>query len=133
MSTFNRFEEIDAWKLSREICKELYVLFEKGKLKNDYTLWNQINASSGSVMDNIAEGKERGGTKEFIQFLSFAKGSCGETRSQLYRMFDRKYIDEKLFTELLQKVEQCSRKINSLMAYLQGSSINGGKYRFDPS
>ncbi|MFI5202930.1 MAG: four helix bundle protein [Flavobacteriales bacterium] len=130
MSKFVRFEEIESWKLLRELSRDLHDLFGNGKFKNDYTLWNQINGSSGSIMDNIAEGQERGGRKEFIQFLSFAKGSCGETRSQLYRMLDRKYINEGEFSILVEKAEHCSRKINNLMTYLQGTTIQGGKFRF---
>ena len=86
------FEELEIWKKSRKTCQEIYDLTEQGKFKNDFGLKRQINDSSGSCMDNIAEGFERGGNKELIQFLYISKGSIGETRSQLYRAMDRGYI-----------------------------------------
>ena|SRR5688572_865806 len=127
--SFNRFEEIESWKLARQLCAELYSIYESGKMKNDFSLWNQINSASGSVMDNIAEGFERDGNKELVQFLSYAKGSCGEVRSQLYRLLDRKYISDEQYNELLNKAEQCSKKINSLMTYIKGSGFVGKKFK----
>ena len=88
----NGFEELDVWKLAREICNEVWIIIESTSLSNDYSLKNQMNASSGSIMDNIAEGFERNGNRELIQFLSIAKASCGELRSQLYRCLDREHI-----------------------------------------
>jgi four helix bundle protein len=95
MATIKSFEDIESWKKAREVCSLLGKLIDEGKFKNSFRLINQIEGSSGSVMDNIAEGFERGTRAEFIQFLGYAKGSCGELRSQLYRALDRAFITEK--------------------------------------
>lgn len=95
MATVKQFEDLEIWKLSRILCHDINTIANATKLRTDYKLYGQIDGSSGSVMDNIAEGFERNGNREFIQFLSIAKASCGETRSQLYRVFDRNYIDNK--------------------------------------
>ena len=84
MDTFKTFEDIEAWQLARKLAKEVFFIIKGKSFANDFGLINQMKDSSGSVMDNIAEGFERGGNREFIQFLSFAKGSCGELRSQLF-------------------------------------------------
>jgi four helix bundle protein len=81
MSMVKRFEDLEIWQLAREISKDVYKITYKESIKYDFSLIDQLRRSSGSIMDNIAEGFERDGNKEFIQFLSVAKGSAGETRS----------------------------------------------------
>ncbi len=112
MSTWKYFEDIEVWQLAREFNNDVFRITQYNGLSTDYRLKDQINGSSGSIMDNIAEGFERGGNKEFINFLSISKGSSGEARSQLYRIFDRDYISEKEFIELKQKVLNISGKIS---------------------
>ena len=129
MGTIRKFEDLEIWQLSRELCKEIYNIIQGTDLKNNFKLCSQIDSSSGSIMDNIAEGFERNGTREFIQFLSIAKASCGETRSQLYRVFDRNFINQELFETLLERTETLSKKINSFIKYLKITDLKGTKYK----
>lgn len=125
MATIKRFEEIEAWKVSRELCDKLSSIIEAGSFRNSYKLIGQIEGSAGSVMDNIAEGFERGTKGEFIQFLGYSKGSCGEFRSQLYRAFDRKYLTQEEFDELYKMAVRISAMLQKLIEYLQKTEIKG--------
>jgi four helix bundle protein len=132
MATFKSFEEIEVWQKARALSSRIYNLTLEGTFSRDYKLRDQINASSGSIMDNIAEGFERDGTREFIQFLSIAKGSSGETRSQLYRALDRGHISEEVFDSLLSEILIINRQLSSLMKYLAGSGMKGNKFIQEP-
>ena len=125
MATIKSFEDIESWKQARIVCKKTGDLIDAGKFNKSYRLISQIEASSGSIMDNIAEGFERGTRAEFIQFLGYAKGSCGEVRSQLYRALDRSYINQSEFDELKTALMQISGLIQKFISYLQQSDING--------
>lgn len=129
MSTVKRFEDLEVWKIARELCQEVYQLTSQESFSKDFGLKNQINNSSGSVMDNIAEGFERDGSKEFSQFLAISKGSCGECRSQLYRALDRNYISQDQFELTSQKTIDLGRKIANFMNYLKSSELKGNKYK----
>ena len=100
MATITRFEDLEIWQEARRLATEINKICIETELKTDYRFKDQIKASSGSVMDNIAEGFERNGNIEFRQFLSIAKGSAGETRSQLYRVLDFNYINQDKFNLL---------------------------------
>lgn len=129
MSTIKKFEDLDVWQMARVLCQEVYMLTLREAFSKDFGLRNQISNSSGSVMDNIAEGFERDGNKEFSQFLSIAKASCGESRSQLYRALDRNYITQEQFELISQKTIDLGRKISNLMTYLKNSEIKGNKFK----
>ena len=129
MGTINNFEDLEIWKLAREICRDIYRIINYKEFSKDFGLVRQINNSSGSVMDNIAEGFEREGNKEFNQFLSIAKGSCGETRSQIIRAYDRQYISETEFNKIYNKLVDESIKIKNFMTYLKRSNMKGNKYK----
>lgn len=128
MASVKRFEYLEIWQLSRLLCNDIFEIIRNTGLNRNFKLANQIEGSSGSVMDNIAEGFGRNGNKEFIQFLSIAKASCGETRSQLYRIPDRKFINQEKFDKLRSQTEQLSIKISNLMDYLSKSEMKGSKY-----
>ena len=125
MATIKRFEEIDAWKIARELCLKIGTIIEEGSFRKSYRLIAQIESSSGSIMDNIAEGFERGTRAEFIQFLGYSKGSCGEFRSQLYRASDRKYLNQKQFDELYLLAVRISAMLQKLIEYLQKTEVKG--------
>ncbi len=129
MSTFKSFEEIEAWQKARSLSNRIFEVTVKGSFARDFELKDQINGSSGSVMDNIAEGYERGGTREFIQFLSIAKGSAGETRSQLYRALDRNHIAKDVHDELQIEVLKIGKQLSTLISYLKSSTLRGVKYK----
>ena len=125
MSTIKRFEELDVWKESRTLNKIIGTLIAEKNFEHNFRLINQLEGSSGSIMDNIAEGFERGTRAEFIQFLGYSKGSCGELRSQLYRALDRNYLTKVQFDELLKLVSRISAMLHGLISYLQKTKING--------
>lgn len=128
MGKIETFEDLDIWKLARAVCNDIWILVEGSPLGKDFGLRNQMSNSSGSIMDNIAEGFERNGNKEFIQFLSIAKASCGELRSQLYRCYNRRYLQKEQLDSLLSKTVTISKKIGAFMNYLKKSERKGSKY-----
>ena len=129
MATIKKFEEIEAWQLARKLSKEVFDISIDSALLKEFKLRDQINAASGSVMDNIAEGFERGGKSELIQFLSIAKASNGEVKSQLYRIFDHNYINKEKFEELYQLANEIGNKLGAWINYLNDSEIKGLKFK----
>jgi four helix bundle protein len=130
MATITRFEDLEIWKMARELADKVYKIYSTSEIfSKDYKLKDQINGASGSVMDNIAEGFERNGRNEFINFLSFAKGSCGEVKSQFYRALDREYISSEKFNDLYNRADRLGKKIGAFIKYLNTATIKGSKYK----
>ncbi len=129
MARIERFEDIEAWKCSREIVNLVYAMSRNDRFARDFALVNQIRRAAISILSNIAEGFERNGDKEFIQFLSIAKGSCGEVRAQLYVALDQEYIDVATFEQLESKLVQASRMLSGLVKYLKQSELKGSKFK----
>lgn len=129
MGKIQKFEDLEIWSLAREICQLVEFLIQNTNLKTNYSLRDQIDRSSGSIMDNIAEGFERNGNREFIQFLSIAKGSAGEVKSQSYRAFDKNLITKEQHLKLNEIVELEKNKIGAMMNYLNNCEMKGLKFK----
>ena len=129
MSTWQSFEDIDSWARSRDLCREVYAVTKTGDFSRDFDLRSQIRKAAISAMSNIAEGFERSGTKEFIQFLAVAKGSVGEIMSQLYIAFGQDYLTESQFKQLYNLASETSKLIGGLMKYLKNSPVKGSKFK----
>lgn len=119
MATISRFEEIEAWQRGRELTKLVYELTSKGSWAKDFGLRDQIRRAAVSAMSNIAEGFERHGQAEFLRFLTMAKASAGEVRSQLYVALDLGYIDNDEFAAAFKLAERTASMIAAFMGYLR--------------
>lgn len=128
MASVSKFEDLEVWQKARVFCQQVNQWVKNTPLQSDYSLKNQLERSSGSVMDNIAEGFERSGNKEFIYFL-FISGSAGESRSQLYRLRDKDYISEEELEKNIEFLEGLSRQINSFISYLKTSAHKGWHFK----
>lgn len=128
MSKIRRFEDIDCWKKARELTKSIYSISLGVRFSKDFALRDQLRRSSISILSNIAEGFERDGNKEFVQFLSIAKGSCGEARAQLYVALDQEYISDMQFRSISEMAIEISRMLSGLIKYLKQSEMAGRKY-----
>ena len=129
MATFKKFEDIEAWKKARELTSQVYRISRIGAFAKDFALRDQIRRASVSIMSNIAEGYDRSGTGEFVQFLSTAKGSAAEVKCQLYVALDQDYVDNSTFRELTSLATEIGNMIAGLMNYLRRSGLKGTKYK----
>jgi four helix bundle protein len=128
MSKVSRFEDLVVWQKARVLSFKVYQISADGPIIKDYGFKELIRRSSVSISSNIAEGFERGGNKEFLQFLSIAKASAAETRSLLYLASDLEYISKAESDNLIAEASEVARMISSLMSYLKGSDKSGAKY-----
>ena len=129
MEKIRRFEDLEIFQIARGLCKDIYIITDAESFKCDYRFTKQIRAAAGSIMDNIAEGFERNGNKEFVNFLYIAKGSCGEVRSQLLRANDVGYIDDVTFRQLYDRTLELGRKIYNLAQKIKDTGNPGSKYQ----
>lgn len=129
MPTIVRFEELEIWQLSRKLYIKISTLVEKLRVKREYRFAEQMKSSSGSIMDNIAEGFERSSRLEFLNSLSISKGEAGELKSQLYRCLEDNYLNKEEFAELYNETDLVSKKIASFIIYLNSSMHKGLKFK----
>jgi four helix bundle protein len=129
MPTITRFEDLEIWQIARKLSLEIFTITEVVPFAKDFRFRDQVRAAAGSVMDNIAEGFERSGRLEFINFLGYSKGSAGEVRSQLHRAADQQYITQTKFELLHTEYEALSGKIGGFINYLNQSEFKGQKFK----
>lgn len=124
--SFKRFEDIPVWKAARELVKNVYMATRQAKFSRDAGLCDQIQRASVSITSNIAEGHERGTTPDLIQFLFYAKGSCGEVRSQLYNAEDVGYLSASQGVQLREASADISRQIHAWITSMQTAGFKQG-------
>ena len=129
MKKIERFEDIMAWQRARELTREVYNVAKVGQFARDFGLKDQIQRAAVSTMANIAEGFERGGDREFLQFLSTSKGSCGEVKSHLYVALDQQYLSPIQFDDLYNQSNEVGRLVGGFMTYLRQSEVGGHKFK----
>lgn len=127
MSKVQKFEELTIFQMARDLCKEVYAITKDGEFHKDTRFVQQIHAAAGSIMDNIAEGFERDGNKEFINFLYIAKGSCGEVRSQIIRASDVGLVDNETAKRLYNDTLNLGKSISKFITSLKTSPLTGLK------
>jgi len=113
------FEDLEVWKEGRRLTQRIYQLTKNENFSKDFALRDQIRRAAVSIMSNIAEGFERGGNQEFVQFLYVAKASCGEVRSQVYVALDQSYVASTEVDELTNSFKRLSSMISNFITYLR--------------
>lgn len=129
MDSSKRFEDLEVWKQGRDLVRTIYAITWQGEFSKDYGLKDQIRRAAVSITSNIAEGYERDGDREFLQYLSIAKGSVGEVRSQLHHALDAGYLNE---TEFAQHHASCIHlgiRLSRFISYLKNHRLGGTKYK----
>jgi four helix bundle protein len=129
MGTINKFEDLSVWQKARTLSFKIYQLTFIEPISKDFRLKDQMRGSVGSIMDNIAEGFDRGSRLEFINALGIAKGETGELKSQLYRCLDVGYVNQQLFAELYNFTDEVAKMIAGFIEYLNTSTVKGKKFK----
>ena len=132
MPPISRFEDLRAWQQARRLHQMTHNVTSSMAFNEDWSLRNQLRRSSNSVMANIAEGFNRFGTAEFCQFLSIAKGSCGETQSHLYAALDARFISREVFTEVYGQAQTVIGLVTRLRTAIKNTNHTGPKHRKTP-
>jgi four helix bundle protein len=132
VATIQSFEDIEAWQKARELTREVYACSGTGAFARDYGLRDQIRRAAVSILSNIAEGFERGGSAEFTQFLAIAKGSTAEVEAQLYVALDQGYIAQEKFESITAIANSTKKLIAGFMNYLRSSDLKGQKLKPRP-
>jgi four helix bundle protein len=129
MATIKYFYDIEVWKKSRVLNKEIYEMTNTETFRKDFVLVDQIRRASISIMANVAEGFGRKGNKEFLQFLSISQASLNELQSHLYIALDINYLPQEKFEMLMSLTKEVDRLLNGLIEYLKKSEIKGYKFK----
>jgi four helix bundle protein len=129
MATVERFEDLECWKAGRRLRQTAYRFTRLKSFAADYALVGQMRRAAQSITANIAEGFEREGNREFIQFLSQAKGSVGEVKDELYTALDENYITQADFDTAYALAEDATRLIGGFMSYLRRTESAGSKFK----
>ncbi|MFN2437827.1 MAG: four helix bundle protein [Chitinophagaceae bacterium] len=129
MATIQKFEYLQVWQKARSLSQKIYPLTFIEPVKSDFRFKDQIRGSLGSIMDNIAEGFERGSRLEFINALTISKGEAGELKSQLYRGLDNNYFTQDQFHEFYSLADEITRMLTSLVKHLNKSEFKGQKFK----
>ena len=124
MATIKNFEELDVWKISMELCTEIYDLTNSELFSKDFALKDQIRRSAISIPSNISEGYERDGVNQFLYFLAISKGSCGELRTQLRIAYNLNYLSSIDFNNLNEKCLSTSKQLSGFIKYLRNYKLN---------
>jgi four helix bundle protein len=125
MALITRFEEIEGWQKARELTRSIYEITSQGAFARDFSLKDQIRRAGVFSMSNVAEGFEREGNKEFVQFLTLAKSSSAEVKSHLYVALDARFITEAQFKRTYQLADETGKLIGGFMRYLGNSPYPG--------
>ncbi len=128
MARIERFEDMQVWRLTRAMVRDIYAATSRGGFARDFALRDQMRRAAVSVLSNIAEGFERGGNREFIHFLYIAKGSAGELRAQMYVVQDQGYMSGAERDVIGRQLEQVSKQLRGLIDYLRGSDLKGERF-----
>ena len=129
MAHVEKFEDLGVWKLAKDVANKIYDITSLGEFSKDFVLRDQIRRAAVSIFSNIAEGFERNGNKEFINFLYIAKASCGEVRSQLIFAMDRKYISKTQYERIQKQLFTLSKQLAGFIKYLRNSNVKGARFK----